>query len=626
MDEDFAIAEKRFQNRTSAAALKKKQDIQRLLEERKIATATRMKHELHALERQQNTKSSIEIIDDCIYSAILEVRVSDQLPKDKVQLPIAVLETLEGYRRNEVIYPLTFQIVALNAGEPIIESTTHCGVHEFTAPDGVIILSSKVLTSLNQPSPPSYVRVSYFSLPKGTQATFAPASLAALDALTNRPDLKAFLQSSLHGYTCLTVGDQLMVPVAGLSEDVCLRVQAVLPSITYLQEKERREGILIVNTDLTVEFQLDEAALEHGGGISKSCIVQLGSNWSDLTDKFENEHVDTNSNERGGHFWLAKGQVRLPQIAVKMLESNAGNIVFEIDRSNTDAIKSNNGQVNSAAASFASSDKDIADIFLSFPPLSSATPHLYHVSSLTAPLSINHTSRAQQLVLSPQQIAKFLPSPPSLIHFSIQIISPTRPNLKIQVYSQVNSASPSSSPVAPPPTASNVSIMQGDGVECPHCSQLLPKSSFDLHELHCSRFYTKCQTCSVVLRKDLLINHTHCATCGLSMSLKDIDRHNRIFHSSVNCSSCKMSCGDALELQRHLEDTCPHRLVLCRFCGAYVVAGDDNDIDPVDRFNGLTPHEAYCGNKTTNCDKCSQTVRLKEISTHLAVRHGIYPD
>lgn len=176
--------------------------------------------------------------------------------------------------------------------------------------------------------------------------------------------------------------------------------------------------------------------------------------------------------------------------------------------------------------------------------------------------------------------------------------------------------------------------LPGDsGVEttlCPTCGAKVPTSSFTLHSVTCARNNVRCQYpgCNAVLRKGIAFDrHIHCRECQMVVSPETLATHVSYIHDLHTCSNSGCSVSMILrELHAHTTQDCTHRLIQCRYCHDIVKSGGAPS-DAVDRFHGLTAHEAECGSKTMVCPYCptKRAVLLKQWTTHIFMFHPNVP-
>ena len=118
---------------------------------------------------------------------------------DKVILPPSALERLTRMQIDD--YPMLFEVTNAKEGK-----STHCGVLEFVADEGVVYLPYWMMQNLLL-GEGDIVKFSYTTLPKGTYVKLQPQTKDFLDI--SNP--KAVLETTLRQYTCLTVGDTFVI-------------------------------------------------------------------------------------------------------------------------------------------------------------------------------------------------------------------------------------------------------------------------------------------------------------------------------------------------------------------------------------------------------------------------------
>jgi ubiquitin fusion degradation protein 1 len=117
---------------------------------------------------------------------------------DKVFLPPSALDRLSSMN---VEYPMLFNVTNRQTARD-----THCGVLEFIAEEGVIYMPYWMMQNLVLQEG-DVVKVRNVSLPKGTYVKLQPHTTDFI----NISNPKAVLETTLRGYTCLTVGDAICV-------------------------------------------------------------------------------------------------------------------------------------------------------------------------------------------------------------------------------------------------------------------------------------------------------------------------------------------------------------------------------------------------------------------------------
>jgi len=147
---------------------------------------------------------------------------------DKILLPPSALDTLA---RMSVEYPMLFSLSS-PAGK-----TTHCGVLEFSAEEGRVYIPFWMMQNLLM-SEGSLITIKNVSLPKATFVKFRPQSVDFLD-ITNP---RAVLENSLRKFTCVTVGDIIMIQY--IDKNYYLEILEVKPA----------DAVSIIETDCNVDF------------------------------------------------------------------------------------------------------------------------------------------------------------------------------------------------------------------------------------------------------------------------------------------------------------------------------------------------------------------------------------
>lgn len=146
---------------------------------------------------------------------------------DKVVLPSSAFEQLA---RLQIEYPMLFEVRSS-------KGRTHCGVMEFTAPEGNCYVPFWMMQNL-MVEEGGLIRVKNVSLPKATFVKFKPQSTDFLD-ITNP---RAVLEKQLRTFSCVTVGDQICLPYN--DKRYYLEVQDVRPA----------RAACIIETDCNVDF------------------------------------------------------------------------------------------------------------------------------------------------------------------------------------------------------------------------------------------------------------------------------------------------------------------------------------------------------------------------------------
>lgn len=149
---------------------------------------------------------------------------------DKVMLPASALERLSQLH---VEYPMLFKVENPQTGR-----STHCGVLEFTAEEGIVYMPYWMMQNLCL-NDGDIVNFSNVSLPKGSYVKLQPVTSDFLDICNP----KAVLEKSLRSYTCLTIGDNIAINYNNRKYEIEVRETKPGPAIS------------VVETDCEVDFE-----------------------------------------------------------------------------------------------------------------------------------------------------------------------------------------------------------------------------------------------------------------------------------------------------------------------------------------------------------------------------------
>jgi len=135
-----------------------------------------------------------------------------------------------------VSYPMLFRIV-----NPQAQKHTHCGVMEFSAPEGCAYLPLWMMTLL-QLNEEDHFFIKSVELKKGELVTFQPH----FTKFTELSNPRAVLERALRNFSCLTKGDTIYV-----THD-----EMVFPiDVVKVQPDTSGRAISVVDTDLKVDFE-----------------------------------------------------------------------------------------------------------------------------------------------------------------------------------------------------------------------------------------------------------------------------------------------------------------------------------------------------------------------------------
>ncbi|CAM9393991.1 unnamed protein product [Heterosigma akashiwo] len=157
---------------------------------------------------------------------------------DKIILPASALDTLA---RLHIEYPMLFQIEGSESGKK-----THCGVLEFSAPEGSCYMPFWMMQNLLLEEG-GMIKIKNVSLPKATFCKLKPQSVDFLDISNPR----AVLEHTLRGYSCVTKGDVVCIPYN--EKNYYLEIREVQPA----------DAACIIETDCNVDFEEPVGYQEH---------------------------------------------------------------------------------------------------------------------------------------------------------------------------------------------------------------------------------------------------------------------------------------------------------------------------------------------------------------------------
>ncbi|CAI2350733.1 unnamed protein product [Caenorhabditis sp. 36 PRJEB53466] len=177
-----------------------------------------------------------------VYSAVFlpnatQSRTTEINYGGKILLPGSALDLL---LRLNIQYPMLFKLTNMAT-----EGVTHCGVLEFSAPEGQAILPQWIMEQLGLTDGDS-VRIESATLPKATFAKLKPMSLEFLN-ITNP---KAVLEVELRKYACLTKNDRIPTSYAGQTLEFL--VVDVKPA----------NSVCIIECDVNLDFDAPEGYVE----------------------------------------------------------------------------------------------------------------------------------------------------------------------------------------------------------------------------------------------------------------------------------------------------------------------------------------------------------------------------
>eukprot|EP00249_Psilotum_nudum_P024794 c29295_g1_i1 orf=182-2299(-) len=512
--------------------------------------------------------------DGVIFNKVLEAA---EIPGDgdKIRLPPSTFGELSSQGALEK-GPMLFEISVIltdpdnastgNRETARKEHTTHAGVLQFTAPEGSTELPSHVWENLGLLKSSEFskervlVRVRYVRLPKGTYAKLQPEVVDFADV----PNHKAVLETKLRQHATLSEGDLLTVQHGGV--DYRLGVLELKPS----------SSVSVLETDMEVDVVEPQLAS------SQSILVPLaiGSPGDGLV-------------EEGCYKYY---RFTIDQKLADLCEHDDVDIIVRLEL---------DGGVTSDA-----------DLYVAMHPVLFPTQHQHQWSSHDVGSKIIClTDSGKILRPGAYSLAIYGFRGTSNYRILVEVHRSRKQKTQGHRVGVVNVQGEGSS-------LQSTDSQTGEGFDqCGNCKQFVPVKTITLHEAYCRRHNVVCQYehCGMVLKREEMETHVHCSKCGQAFGQEELAKHMKVYHDPQTCK-----CGAILEKEEmvsHQAMKCSLRMIMCRFCGDLVQAGDEVQ-DPRDRLQGLTEHESICGSRTSPCDSCGRSVMLKEMDLHIAAAHS----
>lgn len=148
---------------------------------------------------------------------------------DKIFLPPSALDRLAQLH---IDYPMLFRVENRRDGR-----TTHCGVLEFIADEGMVYLPYWMMQNLVLQEG-DIIKLSSATLPKGKYVKLQPHTTD----FTNISNPRAVLETTLRNFSCLTVGDT-----------ICVHYNNKKYYIDIIEAKPQ-QAISVIETDCEVDF------------------------------------------------------------------------------------------------------------------------------------------------------------------------------------------------------------------------------------------------------------------------------------------------------------------------------------------------------------------------------------
>ncbi|KAF9432413.1 hypothetical protein BGZ76_010838 [Entomortierella beljakovae] len=526
-----------------------------------------------------NSKGDKIILPQAALESLLQAHAAAPVPTPKVDPnydptswedhPQHNYDPFESRKQPELPSPLTFQI-----RNPANRVVTHGGVKEFSADDRNIHMPNWMMESLSI-SEGDQVMVKYSPLPKGTWAKFRPISADYMEILDFRALLESVLRSN---YTTLTRGEVLKV-YQGTKEYGFL-VEELKP--------EPGDAVCITDTDLEVDIEPLDTEMQDSSSSSHSNGARSGKgSTKDQTLRIGGEVQGK----------VAVGEYQRWTIDIPNRKSGIQITVNVQEPGDLDVLSSTRAPISLEDhiwANFESQDPRTITI--------PASDHDYATQLDSQLIQIGVYGR-EPTVSSSEQSTSTSSGPTGEVAYSIVVM--------------YFDGEPESS--APSTIKGSDDDVPNKGLpgyqECANCGSWIPERTMMLHSNFCMRNNTKCGKCGQVMKKDELADHFHCDHCEKHGHVSERKKHMEIYHGWYQCSCGSFETASLPELAHHRRTTCSERYIICRYCHILVQQGGPAS-NARDMIRGLLSHESYCGDRTIQCQKCTQMVSLKDVQVH----------
>ncbi|CAB54216.1 Ubiquitin fusion degradation protein 1 homolog [Caenorhabditis elegans] len=191
---------------------------------------------------QQQLRRTTRHFDLIVYGPVFlpnatQSKISEINYGGKILLPSSALNLLMQYN---IPMPMLFKLTNM-----AVQRVTHCGVLEFSAPEGQAILPLWMMQQLGLDDGDT-IRIESATLPKATFAKLKPMSLEFLN-ITNP---KAVLEVELRKYACLTKNDRIPTSYAGQTLEF------------LVVDLKPANSVCIIECDVNLDFDPPEGYVE----------------------------------------------------------------------------------------------------------------------------------------------------------------------------------------------------------------------------------------------------------------------------------------------------------------------------------------------------------------------------
>lgn len=169
-------------------------------------------------------------------------------------------------------------------------------------------------------------------------------------------------------------------------------------------------------------------------------------------------------------------------------------------------------------------------------------------------------------------------------------------------------------------------IPQGQ-YKCNSCGNFISKGAQIMHESFCQRNNVKCpKGCNKTYLKSIPESHWHCCDkwdeSPTKLNIHEYYLHDNGIHE---CDKCGKTINKSTNYEHavHMGLECPMAEHVCMYCHLLLPRGEQSYEA---RYHNMSEHEWTCGSKTIDCDKCKNSIRLRDLKVHMTIHDKVKND
>lgn len=438
---------------------------------------------------------------------------------DKVVLPPKALEQVLELR-----IPLPLTLEATPATADAADETplppwrvAHCGVVDFTAPDGIAFVPVAIMRKLGV-GEGDRVTFRTARLPPGTYAQLQPLG----EDWARVPEREACLELALRQYQTLTIGD--VIAVLAPHDRRIHRFRCL--------ETRPADAVSLLNTDLTLDVTTP--------GISRVAGEEYGEEeWVRSLAEADAAQAASDAPEPSTDLPLGTS------VEHTVAPGQAAVFVLQLGPLGTGTAGGTSG------------------VHIHVKPLA-GDPDLYVSAQCRQPSRDDH-EWASDDTLGQKALCIPLPAPERLF---VAVRPYGSEPARFVLSASVGESSKGQRVADGPP-------VDADGAQCPNCQRVVPAASLVLHSAQCARRNVRCASCGVVCEvgraheKHLFAAHSPMTCrCGVQLEPQGMALHRQLEcrFRLLPCLYCPLQVS-AEDRPQHLQD-CGGRSARCLLCGA----------------------------------------------------------